>query len=616
MPRVDKVEGDLCQAFDQMTEFCTLVNSVEVRGSHISELFYERFLPLIVRCPCRLSAPFMDRLIGYCGSRPPETHRHYEDLLTLLMHRQARFALDNGAIRRALRNCNFWIASLLAKRSVVGNASAAPKLHYTDYRQALQFYISISSEELPVRAGESCGRNITPVPAASATTAAAGLGDCEDHDADDDVCGEEHLVFVFIRAQASQLQGCVDRGEEGAEEQLREIFPSELLGHLEQLCHVSLPSTKRIARLYLSDRATQLLEASRHDARMQFELLDALVDTPARGDWSSSGGGTPGTRSASRYLLSLGDLLDPSSLLCYFNLLCRFAPARVLNFLATHEEHYPVEEFLLICKDQGLSEATAFLMEKMGDTTEALSLLLKDVSQRLKSTRRDIDAQLRAESQLQQSGAGGERSVVSQILSSQGQQRAELASRLLPSYPMLASLLNCAADLCSRHTNDQAVEGMWFFAFDHLLQERCACSVTNCCFTHHSVLTNVLCNFFVSFSYAMLCCAVLCLMLLVDLIRTGTLSSSGEVVIVVIGLLLQLLMSRMQQGSTIMPQDIIRRVTAQGHAAGMRLGEFKDVVTSMLGSNMHEMLQHSAISSAIFADLVEIHKQKMHTMVR
>lgn len=50
-------------------------------------------------------------------------------------------------------------------------------------------------------------------------------------------------------------------------------------------------------------------------------------------------------------------------------------------------------------------------------------------------------------------------------------------------------------------------------------------------------------------------------------------SSSGEVVVVLIGLMLQTLMGQIAAGSPITPQDIIRRVTAQGNAAGIRLGE-------------------------------------------
>ena len=48
-------------------------------------------------------------------------------------------------------------------------------------------------------------------------------------------------------------------------------------------------------------------------------------------------------------------------------------------------------------------------------------------------------------------------------------------------------------------------------------------------------------------------------------------SSSGEVAVALVGLMLQLLMDRMN--NIITPQDIIRRVTAQGNATGIRLGE-------------------------------------------
>jgi hypothetical protein len=53
-------------------------------------------------------------------------------------------------------------------------------------------------------------------------------------------------------------------------------------------------------------------------------------------------------------------------------------------------------------------------------------------------------------------------------------------------------------------------------------------------------------------------------------------SSSGEVVVVLIGLMLQALLEHMSHASAqVTPQDVIRRVTAQGNAAGIRLGEVR-----------------------------------------
>jgi hypothetical protein len=46
------------------------------------------------------------------------------------------------------------------------------------------------------------------------------------------------------------------------------------------------------------------------------------------------------------------------------------------------------------------------------------------------------------------------------------------------------------------------------------------------------------------------------------------------VIVVIIGLMLQALLGHMSAASAqVTPQEVIRRVTAQGNAAGIRLGE-------------------------------------------
>jgi len=92
------------------------------------------------------------------------------------------------------------------------------------------------------------------------------------------------------------------------------------------------------------------------------------------------------------------------------------------------------------------------------------------------------------------------------------------------------------------------------------------------------------------------------------------LSSSGEIVIVLVGLMLQTLMAKMK--GVIAPQDIIRRVTTQGSAAGVRLGEFKDVVSNMLSGHAHELYLHGEVNAMIRRDLVALHRQKITLMVR
>lgn len=76
------------------------------------------------------------------------------------------------------------------------------------------------------------------------------------------------------------------------------------------------------------------------------------------------------------------------------------------------------------------------------------------------------------------------------------------------------------------------------------------------------------------------------MMRVIETIRSGTISSSGEVVVSLIGLMLQLLMDRMN--GIIAPQEIMRRVTTQGNASGIRLSEVR--------SNYY--LSHSSTSSS------------------
>ena len=61
--------------------------------------------------------------------------------------------------------------------------------------------------------------------------------------------------------------------------------------------------------------------------------------------------------------------------------------------------------------------------------------------------------------------------------------------------------------------------------------------------------------------------------LIIETIKSGTMSSSSEIVVVLIGLMVQTCMTKMKGAIT--PQEIIRRVTSQGNAAGARLSEFK-----------------------------------------
>lgn len=241
---------------------------------------------------------------------------------------------------------------------------------------------------------------------------------------------------------------------------------AEVLRVIVPLCYLDLLECRRLVQLYLSRRVFGIMENSAQDLKMQFALLNALI--PSQSD------GMPGERG--RELIAS---FDEKAVVVYFNLLATYDPANVLEFLKSFEHYYPLDDCLQICRQKGISESVAFLMERTGDVLDALLMLLRDFSLKLKQVRRDVDAQLRSEMAAQAAAAKanlrvgvveGDHYLVSQILAKQDVERAEAAKKL-PSFKLLESLISCVADLCSRNSGANQT-GMWLTAFDHLLMER------------------------------------------------------------------------------------------------------------------------------------------------
>jgi hypothetical protein len=134
---------------------------------------------------------------------------------------------------------------------------------------------------------------------------------------------------------------------------------------------------------------------------------------------------------------------------------------------------------------------------------DALVMLLKDFTLKLKQVRRDIDAQLRSELAAQAAAAkakvrvsaqDSEHYLVSAVLTKQDADRSAAAARL-PGHKVLLSIINCVADLCARNSKaDRA--GMWLMAFDHLLMERRKCLESTINLSVLNALTVSLCLVF------------------------------------------------------------------------------------------------------------------------
>lgn len=434
---------DLSAIYDNLLGFCRRQDA-ELHGfdGKVRSAFFDLFLPLISTCKCSLSQDFLADMIAYAGARPAADRRNWELTMVIVAENQVRAAPNLARLAQLaddLSKYNFWLACAAAAGAAklpIGD-SYNSLLRTVQAEKALSFYISFSDEE--AGKAESC------------------------------------LVFDYIEIMFRVIDRApLQHDSNSTREKLSKEFTAALLKVVAQLTLVDLPSARKVARTHLLVCAAELVEHTLQQPKAQFQLLHAMLSDP-QDDLQ--------TRTK-----ILAESFGEKVLLTYFGLLATYEPVKVLDFLRTYENQYPLDDCLLVCRQKGIPEAVSFLMERTGQVLDALVMLLKDFSVKLKQVRRDIDAQLRSEKTAQAAAAkanvrisGADSSdnyLVSQVLSKQGAARAEAATRL-PCFRVLESIINCVADLCSRHchacqqiSSEHQAGGMWLTAFDHLLMER------------------------------------------------------------------------------------------------------------------------------------------------
>lgn len=392
------------------------------------------------------------------------------------------------------------------------------------------------------------------------------------------------LVFTYIVAQIEYLLASSMDVEE--DDQLT-LFVSAITNNIIPLARISFEETKTIICKYFkgSDCINDIiLVTSQHgETKLQFDILDGLVSF-----WLQERAQQSDRRIN---IATLGELFNNRSIVQYFTLLAKFDSSNVLSFLRAANGLYPVEECLIICRDvYSIPDGTAYLFQLGGDHKGALNVMLKEFSSKIKMCKKNIDTQLRNGRSAQshsysQSQESTEYEIISHILTKQGTDRVQFCCRL-PMYAVLSHIVSFLADICGNAQVDDENAGpdndwddrddnckMFFRAFDHLLLER-------------------------------------------QSIRSGTASSSGEITIILIGLMLQTLMTRMKGMNFITPVDIIRRVTAtEMNSSGIRLGEFKDVMLNMMSDLESEYSLNSVVKRIVQKDLMKIYREK-HTKMR
>ena len=203
-----------------------------------------------------------------------------------------------------------------------------------------------------------------------------------------------------------------------------------------------------------------------------------------------------------------------------------------------------------------MTDASALLLERSGQVQEAITLLLTDLSTRLKVAEKDICGQME-----RQQGS----SLVN-ILSKTGEDRSH-AVMALPHYAPVRHIIECVTATCNRSSSTGSTE-LWFQALDHCIKEK-------------------------------------------KTLRTAN-SSSAELVSLVIVQLLQILLGSMML--KVPARDIIRRITEDKESSvgltGSRFSDFKDILLNMISSYHEEFRTLDACINIQTDDCHEEHRKK------
>ena len=151
----------------------------------------------------------------------------------------------------------------------------------------------------------------------------------------------------------------------------------------------------------------------------------------------------------------------------YLALMTRFQPDMVYSYLSTNQ-NYRLEDALKLCQDRRLTDGSAYLLERMGDVSGALVLMLQTLDTRMIGLKSIIQESMIGNS-LSRSRLNIVSAVKARLHNNEAAQK-ELACA--------KQTLSTALDLCERNKNDHLIienaRGplLWFHVLDRLVNAK------------------------------------------------------------------------------------------------------------------------------------------------
>mmetsp|Transcript_9843 Transcript_9843/g.22061 ORF Transcript_9843/g.22061 Transcript_9843/m.22061 type:complete len:391 (+) Transcript_9843:1-1173(+) len=251
-----------------------------------------------------------------------------------------------------------------------------------------------------------------------------------------------------------------------------------------------------------------------------------------------------------------GSVLNPSMdhHLKYLSLMAKLHPEQVYEYLSKHD-NYRAEDALKLCEQYQIADASAYLLERMGNISSALQLILQTLEGRLMALKRTL--------------RGMELNMLNHHLLRFGPNKDaginQLPNKQAQEGEGVQRILVVALDLCERNSgsyNSQAEHGsqLWFNVLDRLINAKGFLRLANEQREHARMMEQVLND------------------------------------------LLRLTMQRMVSNVPLL--DLVRKVTSDH--SGSRLAELREMVMSLVGTYRFELNLFTKAADAFHEDIASM----------
>lgn len=249
----------------------------------------------------------------------------------------------------------------------------------------------------------------------------------------------------------------------------------------------------------------------------------------------------------------------------YLHSMTRFQPDEVYQYLSNNND-YRLSDALKICRDGKITDASAYLLERTGDVSGALKLMLETLDSRTTHLRSILQSSYSSlSSDLKRTGRIGPKSFG---------RRNEVAEKEIS---VMKQLLSAILDLCERNKDDHLPLDnergplLWFYVLDRLVNAK-----------------TMLCN------------------------SKDSAEDISSELSTVLGELLLMTMQRMIPNVSI--YELMHKVT-RDHA-GRNLGDFREMLVGMLKTYRSELIVCSSAVDVMYSDIRLMSCKKKHVKVR